>query len=198
MSCLAWLLPWLICLLSPSQSGRPHFLDDVESDNGATYDEHPSYIPYFIEWRLTLNNRVLSKDTEQALVSTLCSYSQQIKQKAERVLSQKVAFNRRVRPDDTAIVVSVNDRSQRDLTKRFEKTDIDWTTINKQLQMWQNLLRKCNKKPRISISINYMEDTSPPARRTDERENSSITNRMLLERDDQVDAEVSTGQPLVW
>jgi hypothetical protein len=30
--------------------------------------------------------------------------------------------------------------------------------------MWQNLLRKCNKKLRISVSITYMEDTNPHAK----------------------------------
>lgn len=37
--------------LPQSQSGRPHFLDDVESDNESTYNERPSYIPYVIEWK---------------------------------------------------------------------------------------------------------------------------------------------------
>jgi hypothetical protein len=155
-------------------------------------------MPYVIEWRVTLNNRVLAKDTEQDLVSNPSSYWERIKQKAERVLRQKVNRNRRVKPDDTSVVVSVNDRSQRDLTKHFEKTDVDWTAINRQISLWQNLLRKCNKKLRISISINYMEDNSPPSRRTDKRGSSSTTNRMLRERDDQIDAEDSSGQPSVW
>jgi hypothetical protein len=63
-----------------------------------------------------------------------------MKQKAERVLHQKIDRNWRVKPDDTSVVVFVNGCSQRDLTKRFEKTDIDWTAIHRQIRMWQDLL----------------------------------------------------------
>jgi hypothetical protein len=34
-------------------SDRLRFLDLVKSDGGATGDEHPSYVPYVIEWRVT-------------------------------------------------------------------------------------------------------------------------------------------------
>lgn len=82
---------------------------------------------------MTLNNWVLAKDTEQDLVLRPSSYWGQIKQKAERVLHQKVNHNQHVKLDNTSVVVSVNDRSQRDLTKRFKKTDINWTAINRQI-----------------------------------------------------------------
>jgi hypothetical protein len=58
-------------------------------------------MPYVIEWRVTLNNQVLAKDTEQDLVLSPSLYWEPIKQKAERVLRQKVNHNRRVKPDDT-------------------------------------------------------------------------------------------------
>jgi hypothetical protein len=87
--------------LPQSQPSRLRFLDNLESDNGATDDEHPTYMPYVIEWRVTLNNQVLAKDTEQDLVLSPSLYWEPIKQKAERVLRQKVNHNRRVKPDDT-------------------------------------------------------------------------------------------------
>jgi hypothetical protein len=102
-----------------SQTGKPGFLDEAEWD-GRVDDEHALH--YLIEWKVTLNNRVLAKDTEQDLVLKPSSYWEEIKQKAENVLHRKISRSRRVRSDDTTIVVSVKDRSQRDLTKRFEKT----------------------------------------------------------------------------
>jgi hypothetical protein len=89
-----------------------------------------------------------------------------------------------VKPDDTLVMVSVNDCSQRDLMKRFEKTDINWTTINRQIRQWQDLLCLPKKKLTLSISIKYQEDADFSSRKTDKRGNSSVTNRILREHDD--------------
>ncbi|EMR89256.1 hypothetical protein BcDW1_2127 [Botrytis cinerea BcDW1] len=47
--------------------------------------------------------------------------------------------NRPVKSEDTKVVVSVTERSQRDLTKRFDETDIDWGVIERQLIKWAEL-----------------------------------------------------------
>ncbi|KAJ5111804.1 hypothetical protein NUU61_001434 [Penicillium alfredii] len=177
---------------------QPSFHAAVEHEDGSAWDEHsPDCIHYQIEWRAKLNNRVVVKDTEQDLTLPPSSYWEQIKEDAGSILRRKIARSRRVRLDDTSLVLSVNDRSQRDLTKRFEGTRIDWTAVEKQLLAWGHLYRR-GKKPRLQISINYMEDSGPLPSRTDKRGKSSVTKRMLADRDAQIDAEQVSGQHSVW
>ena len=183
--------------LGHPESCRLGFLDEPEYHDGTYNEGSPSSIIYLIEWKVTLNNRILAKNTEQDLVLKPSSYWQQIKEKADHVVRRKIIRKQRVRADDTTVVVSVNDRQHRDLTKHFEDTDVNWTAIEKQLLMWENLFLE-GKKLRLSISINYIEDSSTPGG-TDKRGKSSRTKRMLHERDARVDAEqFSSGQPSVW
>jgi hypothetical protein len=120
---------------------------------------------------VTLNTRILANDTEQDLAFKPGAYWQQ---KAEHIVQRKKSRNQRVRSDNTT-VVAVNVRSQRDLTKRFEGTDIDWSHIEAQLLRWENLFRR-GKKLRLFLSINYVEDNASSSSRTDKRGNTSTTN----------------------
>ena len=88
-----------------------------------------------------MNNKKISNDTEQDLVLAPTAYWHEIlKPKLDRLLRRKMAQNRSIRCDDTIVVASVNDRSQRDLTKRFDDIDINWSGIEKQFIGWGELL----------------------------------------------------------
>jgi hypothetical protein len=77
-----------------------------------------------------VNKREVSKDTEQDVVLVPASYWRLLlKPKLAKLLDRKLAKNRPVKSEDTNIVISVNERSQHDLVKRFDGTNIDWSVI---------------------------------------------------------------------
>jgi hypothetical protein len=117
------------------------------------------------------------------------------------LLQKKLPPSKRVACDDTNIVVSVTERSKRDLTKRFDEMDVDWFLVERQLSQWSESFR-AGRKLRVEMSFNYVEIGQPApmaAKRAGKRGYPSSTQQMLAERDSQVDAEEGTSsQPSVW
>ncbi|CAG8905319.1 unnamed protein product [Penicillium nalgiovense] len=136
---------------------------------------------YRIEWRVTVNNREVSKDTEEDVVLAPSAFWQlSLGKMLGKALRRKTAHHRQVRSDDTVIVASTTDRTKQNLSKRLDDTDISWTAIEKQLL----------------ICFNYVENrrSSPSAgRKGEKRGKSSVTQRLLSERDAQIDVEESTS-----
>ena len=173
-------------------------------DEEKTYDERPpQHIHYSIDWSFKIHGRVQSKNTELDLVLVPASYWRLfLKSKLEQVcLSKMRAKKRTVESEDTKIVLKVAQRSVDNVNKSFDKTDIDWSVIEKQLTLWADRFPDKGLIIDISFNYNYVETGSllaTSSRRTDKRGRFSITQRMLQERDTQLDAEEeSTGQPSI-
>lgn len=184
-------------------AGKPKLLQLSEWDEELQNDELPAIcIQYTIEWKVMLNKKVISRDTEEDVALTPSAYwPVKLRPKLEKLLEGKTSRAGRVRSDDTSIVVSVNDRSQRDLMKRFENLNIDWTAVEKQLLRWGELFCR-GKKLRLSMTFKYIEDDRLPrstSGKVEKRGRSSVTKRMLNERDAQLDAEENaSGEESVW
>lgn len=103
------------------------FCQLTDWDKEKVYDEDPPrFIHYSIVWKVKVNNREVSKDTEQDVVLAPASYWRLLLQpKLTKLLDRKLAKNRPVKSEDTNIVISVTERSQRDLIKRFDDTNVD-------------------------------------------------------------------------
>jgi hypothetical protein len=186
----------------PLRPEKLRFLRPEEWDEYNSYDEEvPTCLHYSIEWKVSVNNKVISRDTEQDLVLAPIAYWHlYLKPKLDKVLRGKVAQNRYVRCDDTTVVASVAHRSERDLTKRFDNIDIDWSVVEKQMIGWGELFRS-GRKLRVAVSFNYI-DSRPQSTGTTKRgakRGSSATKRMLADRTAQLDAEEdNSGEPSIW
>jgi hypothetical protein len=138
---------------SPAQTNQPQrvrpglpLLQLADWNPSLPYDESPpTCVHYSIEWKLLLKKGRLTKltnDTEQNVVLAPGAFwDQTLKSKLQELVQKKMPRNKCYEPDETNVVVSVTDRSQRDLTKRFDELEIDWDVVEEQLMAWSYLLR---------------------------------------------------------
>ncbi|KAJ5529828.1 hypothetical protein N7527_003221 [Penicillium freii] len=180
-----------------SQKKSLPLLQYLDWEEGRTYDEDPpTCIHYLIEWKVTLNNRTVVKDTEQDLVLAPRFYWRLFLQPKLKELIIRKYPHRKLQLDDTSVIVSAT--RQKGFPLRYDGTDIDWSSIEKQLFDWGDLFLT-GKKLKLSVSFNYIENTqvSTASRRaTDKQNTSSATQRILQERDHQICAEEEvSGEP---
>lgn len=79
-------------------------------------------------------------------------------------------------------------------------TEIAWAPIEKQLRMWSSNFCR-GKRLTLRVCFNYVEDCNSPSagRKGEKRGKSSVTKRMLDDRDAQLDAEENEcGQQSIW
>jgi hypothetical protein len=116
-----------------TQTNNLKFCQFSDWDSEGTYDDDPPiYIHYSIEYKITLNNRaIMGPDTVQDIVLAPAAYWEHFLQpKLDDFWRSK---KRSVRSEDTNIVVSVTQRKEPPLTKRFADTSIDLAVVENQL-----------------------------------------------------------------
>ncbi|KAF6833354.1 hypothetical protein CPLU01_05548 [Colletotrichum plurivorum] len=138
-----------------------------------------THVPYVVEWKLTANNRTITKDSEHNItIAPQEFWERQLKEQVQEVLSRKLPPQKTFRPVDSDVVVSVTDRSQRDFSH----------------------LTRVGKKLRIDVSFNFVlsRQETPSAGRT-KCGRRSVSDQMLSDRDLQIVAEeLSTSLASVW
>jgi hypothetical protein len=76
-----------------------------------------------MEWKLTMNRRVAAKQTENDLVIASSDFwNEELSSKLVDIVK---SMGKSCEADATTIAISVNDRSEYDVTKRFKKLEID-------------------------------------------------------------------------
>ena len=91
---------------------------------GESYDDQPpSCMHYVMEWKLTLNKRVVAKQTEDDLVLAPSDFWKE--ELSPKIADISNSTSKPYKADATTVIISVNDRSERDITKRFDELQID-------------------------------------------------------------------------
>ncbi|KAK0728900.1 hypothetical protein B0T26DRAFT_628743, partial [Lasiosphaeria miniovina] len=99
---------------------------------GQSYKEHPPICMHYItEWKLTLNKRTAAKQTEDNLVVAPSAFWNE--ELASKIADIVQSTGKSYKADATTIAISVNDRSERDITKHFKELQIDWPVVERQL-----------------------------------------------------------------
>lgn len=115
----------------PTQTNQLTLCQFLDWDSERQYNEDPPiYIHYSVEWKVIVNNKaIMPKDTEKDVVPELAAFQKHVLEpKLKKFLLKK---NRSLRSEDTNSVLSVTERSERDLNKRFDDTTINWAIIER-------------------------------------------------------------------
>ena len=122
------------CQLRPQRPTLP-FVPYADLAPTHSYDYNPPIcIRYVMEWKMAFNNRKIRMHTEDNLVVAPSAFwSEQLCAKIRDIAK---TTSKPSRPDSSAIVVSVNEKSEPAITKSFAELEIDWSAVERQLQAW--------------------------------------------------------------
>ncbi|KEF51031.1 uncharacterized protein A1O9_12915 [Exophiala aquamarina CBS 119918] len=189
------------CICPQPRAEKLAFLPLSEWDRNKTYDHDPPIcLRITIGWKLTLNDKPFSRDTEVDVVLTLASYWELfLHSKVEAAAAKKRAQRKNMMLQETEVTVSVKQRGERPLIKQYNETDIVWVDIEKQLIKWGGLFP--GKELRVDLSVNYNDyeeagrhSTAGSSKKVDKRSARSATQRMRAELDAELEDEEASGE----
>ncbi|KAJ9601891.1 hypothetical protein H2200_013606 [Cladophialophora chaetospira] len=166
-------------------------------------EEPPICVHYAVDWKICLDDKQISKNSERNVVLEPASFWQAIlRPRLEGMVEKKMGHVQNAQPYETIIVTSVTARGEHDLTHEFEGLGIDWTDVNSQLIDWSNLFQD-GKKLRIDLTFYYRSQgpspSGPSVARRGGRGRLSVTQQRIQERSARLQAEEETeGRASTW
>jgi hypothetical protein len=113
--------------------GQPRLLMLHEWDG--TTEPSLDTIRCTVEWKTVLNTKRIGMNTEENVSLTPGAFWDALLHgKIDEALSREFAPQDRPEPCNTVVVVSVNKRAERDITKEFLGLDVDWSVIGEKLE----------------------------------------------------------------
>jgi hypothetical protein len=113
--------------------------------------------------------------------------------KVEKLVDKKLPRSSHTELDDIAVVASVKDRSESDLTRRFNDMNIDWLVVERQFMRWSEPFR-AGKKLKVNLAFNYTDSSSSAGASRGTKRGSYATQQMLADRASQLEAEEQSSR----
>lgn len=159
----------------------------------------PDILRYTIEWKAVMNTKRIAMDTDEDVFLTPGAYwNNTLHGKIDGALGREFALQDRPDPCSTAVVVSVNKRAERDLTKEFIGLEVDWSVIAEKLESWACYFGE-GKRLLVRLTLRFRPRNGFPRFGAAGRGRQSATQRMRHGQALQRDAEEhAIGQGAHW
>jgi hypothetical protein len=142
------------------QDGQPRLLMLHEWDG--TTEPSSDTLRYTVEWKAVLNTKRIGMYTEENVFLTLGAFwDAALHEKIDEALSREFAPQDRPEPCNTVVVVSVNKRAERDITKEFLGLDVDWSIIGEKLESWACYFGE-GKRLLVTVTFRFRPRNTPP------------------------------------
>jgi hypothetical protein len=179
------------------RENQPRLLMQHEWDG--TTQPPSDNLRYTVEWKAVMNTKRIGMDTdEDVFLAPEAYWNTKLQGKIDEALGREFALQDRPDPCSTAVVVSVNKRAERDLTKEFTGLEVDWSVIAEKLESWACYFGE-GKRLLVRLTLRFRPRNGFPRAGAAGRGRQSATQRMRYGQALQRDAEEhASGQGAHW